>query len=29
MDLLTLLIIVLVVAVVLGGVGARGRWGGR
>jgi hypothetical protein len=29
MGLLTLLVIVLVVALILGGVGTRGRWGRR
>jgi hypothetical protein len=29
MDLLTILVIVLVLAVVFGGLGTRGRWGGR
>jgi hypothetical protein len=29
MDLLTLLIIILVVALLFGGIGMRGRWGGR
>jgi hypothetical protein len=29
MSLLTLVVIVLVVAVIFGGIGTRGRWGGR
>jgi hypothetical protein len=29
MDLLTLVIIVVVIAIVFGGIGTRGRWGGR
>ena len=29
MDLVTILVIVLILAVVFGGLGTRGRWGGR
>ena len=29
MDLLTLVVIVLILAVVFGGIGTRGRWGRR
>jgi hypothetical protein len=29
MDLLTLIVIVLIVAVIFGGLGTRGRWGRR
>jgi len=29
MSLITLLVIILVVALLFGGIGTRGRWGGR
>ena len=29
MDLLTLVVIILIIALLFGGIGSRGRWGGR